>query len=226
MVTKAVFRELYPLVLVDVALFCIEGDRLRVLLVQRANEPELRKWALPGGILKPDIDRSLDDAARRVLRTKVSVEVPYLEEVRTFSGPDRDPRGWSIGVGFCALLPRDQVDALVSDKVEAVKWADATKPGHRLAFDHALQLEVALEVLRRRVENQALPLHLLPEQFTLTELQRTCELILGRTLDKSVFRRRLKGSMDLVEVEGEFARGAQRPAQLYRAGEGFGFSSM
>ena len=218
-------RELFPLVVADVALFCVEDDRLRVLLVQRANEPELKRWALPGGLLKPELDANLEAAARRVLRTKISVDVAHLEEVRTFSGPGRDPRGWSIGVLFYALLPRDKVDALVGAKVEAVKWADAAKPGHRLAFDHGAQLEVALSVLRARVQNHALPLHLLPELFTLTELQRTCELILGQTLDKSVFRRRLKGSPDLVEVEGEFVRGAQRPAQLYRARQGFEFAN-
>ena len=92
-----------------------------------------------------------------------------------------------------------------------------------MAFDHAQQLEIALARLREKVERHALPLHLLPEQFTLTELQRTCEAILGRPLDKSVFRRRLKGMDDLVELPGQFERGQQRPAQLYAARAGFGF---
>lgn len=215
-------RKLYPLVVVDIALFSAGEDGLRVLLVQRAEEPELRRWALPGGILRPDEDASLEAAARRVLRDKVSVDIPHLEEVCSFSGPDRDPRGWSIGVLFYALLPRHQVNALVKNKVEAVEWADAGNPGHRMAFDHGKQLATALGVLRDKVERHALPLHLMPERFTLTELQHTCEAILGHALDKSVFRRRLRGSRDLVEL-GEFVGGAQRPAQLYRASDGFSF---
>ena len=216
------FKTLYPIVVVDIALFTVIDDSLRVLLVQRSQEPERRRWALPGGMLKPEIDASLEAAARRVLQRKVSVDIPHLEEVCTFSGPDRDPRGWSIGALFCALLPRDQVNALVRDKVEAVEWAVAAKPGHSMAFDHEVQLVTALAQLRARVEAKALPLHLLPERFTLTQLQRTCEAILGRPLDKSAFRRRLRDSPDLVELD-EFVRGAQRPAQLYRAHDGFRF---
>lgn len=219
------FRELYPIVVVDVALFTVVDDSLRVLLVQRAEEPERRRWALPGGMLMPDVDASLEAAARRVLQRKVSVDIPHLEQVCTFSGPDRDPRGWSIGTLFCALLPRDQVHALVRDKVEALDWADPARPGHRMAFDHESQLAAALAQLRARVEARVLPLHLLPERFTLTQLQRTCEAILGHALDKSAFRRRLKDSPDLVELD-EFVRGAQRPAQLYRARAGFSFAGL
>lgn len=215
--------KLFPLVSADVALFSVEDARLQVLLVKRAQEPHLGRWALPGAVLKPDLDRDLEATARRALRDKVSVEVPHLEQVGMFSGADRDPRGWSIGALFLALLPRDQVQAIVRSKVEAVKWADADTAGRGLAFDHVLQLATARQALRDKIDRYALPLHLLPERFTLTELQHGCEAILGRTLDKSVFRRRLKTSEDIVEVADEFARGAQRPAQLYRARQGFSF---
>jgi ADP-ribose pyrophosphatase YjhB (NUDIX family) len=215
-------RELYPLVLVDIALFTVDQGQLRVLLVKRSQEPEAKRWALPGGILKPDIDGSLEAAARRVLRTKVSVDVPHIEEVRTFSGAKRDPRGWSVAVLFYALLPRDKINELVRSKIEAVKWADAAHTGHPLAFDHAVQLIAALETLRAKIGGQTLPLHLLPEKFTLTELQVTCEAISGRPLDKGAFRRRLKSSTELVPID-EFVRGAQRPAQLHVASADFRF---
>jgi len=218
----SVSRELFPLVMVDVALYCVDQSRLRVLMVQRAEEPDKGSWALPGGILKPDLDVSLQDAALRVMREKVSVEIPHLEEVCTFSGPARDPRGWSVAVLFYALLPRNQIEAVSNKKVEDLDWADAAYPEKELAFDHAEQQGRALASLRDKVERHALPLHLMPEKFTLTDLQRTCEAILGRELDKSVFRRRLKGSEDLVELD-EFERGAKRPAQLWKAKEGFEF---
>lgn len=215
-------RELFPLVVVDIALFTIEQGQLKVLLVQRSEEPEAKRWALPGGVLKPDLDDSLQAAARRVLRTKVSVDIPHVAEVCTFSGASRDPRGWSVAVLFYALLPRDKVHELVRSKIEALKWADPAQPGHRLAFDHALHLRAALQTVQGKVEAQTLPLHLLPEKFTLTELQHTCEAILGRPLDKGAFRRRLKTTQELVSTE-EFVRGAQRPAQLYRASDRFVF---
>ena len=148
--------------------------------------------------------------------------MPLVEEVCTFSGPDRDPRGWSLSVLFYSLLPRDQVNALVRNKVEALEWVDASMPGHRLAFDHAQHLTAAVAKIRGKVDTGTLPLHLLPEKFTLTQLQRTIEAILGRELDKSSFRRQLKSSSDLVELD-EYEGGAQRPAQLFRASDGFLF---
>lgn len=218
-------RELFPLVSADVALFSIERERLRVLLVQRANAPEQGRWALPGGVLKPDVDASLEDTARRFLREKVGLTVPYLEQVHAYSGPGRDPRGWSISVLFYALLPLDQVPAVAGSKTEAVAWRDPSRPGPALAFDHAHHISAALAALREKVERHALPLHLLPSKFTLTQLQRTVEAILARELEKSGFRRRLKAETSLEEVPGEFERGVQRPAQLYRAADAFVFGA-
>lgn len=218
-------RELYPLVLVDVALFSVVDDRLHVLLVRRSEEPHAGQWALPGGILKPDVDPDLRGAAQRVMSGKLTVDVPYLEEVCTASGPQRDERGWSISVLYLALLPMDQVHVAVGKKIDALQWVDAYSTGAPLAFDHTELLRKAMTRLRTKVERHALPLHMLPHKFTLSQLQRTCEIILGHDLDKSVFRRRLKDlhSQDLVEVTGEMVRGAQRPAQLWRAGDGFQF---
>lgn len=215
-------RELYPLVGVDVALFSVDNERLQVLLVKRAEEPAAKQWALPGGILKPNQDASLDAAARRVLAHKVSVDLQLVEEVSTFSGPDRDPRGWSVSVLFYALLPKDKVDALVRNKVEALEWADASAPGHRMAFDHSKQLAAAVQKLRAKVKSGKLPLHLLPGKFTLSQLQQSVEIILGQSLDKSSFRRQLKSSVDFFELD-EYERGAQRPAQLFKPSEEFTF---
>lgn len=216
---------LFPLVFVDVALFSVVEDRLGVLLVQRAQEPAQHQWALPGGILKPEIDDNLESTARRVMRSKVSVEIPHLEEVQTFSGPNRDPRGWSVSVLYGALLPYDQVNAVVRNKVEKVDWFDADSPGHALAFDHANHLTMALRVLRNRIRasSPTLPLHLMPEKFTLTELQKTCQSILDKPIDKAAFRRRIDGHPFLEKLTGEMQRGAHAPAQLYRVRDGFAF---
>jgi 8-oxo-dGTP diphosphatase len=219
----SMMKKLYPLVTVDIALFTIFDMRLRVLLIKRANVPAPGGWALPGGILKPDEDRSLDAAARRVLISKTGVDVPHLEQLVTVSGPDRDPRGWSISTLYYALLPSDQIPALAGYTIEAIDWCDPQDPQHRLAFDHTKLLQSALAALRQKVEHGALPLHLLPEKFTLTDLQRTCEAIIGRPLDKGAFRRSIKNEVALLTVPGEFFRGPQRPAQIYRAAPGFEF---
>lgn len=218
-------RQLYPLVSADVALFSVVDDRLHVLLVRRAEAPHAGQWALPGGILKPDVDKDLHDTAQRVMRGKLAVDVPYLEEVCTASGPHRDERGWSISVLYLALLPMDQVHVAVGNKIDALKWADPFAADTSLAFDHSELLRKAMDRLRTKVERHALPLHMLPQKFTLSQLQRICEIVLGRDLDKSVFRRRLKElhAQNLVEVNGEMARGVQRPAQLWRAADGFKF---
>lgn len=214
-------RQLYPLVSVDVALFCVEDNQLKVLLVKRATEPEQHRWALPGGVLQPENDASLLDAARRVLDEKISVKVRHLAQVMAFSGATRDPRGWSIGMLFYALLPRDQLNAVERHKVEQLEWANAEAPGHRLAFDHAEQLRAAVAAVRQRVESDQLPLHLLPAEFTLTELQRTCEAILRKPFDKSAFRRRFKENPGLESTGRRTEGGRQRPAEIFRASSSF-----
>lgn len=222
-------KQLYPLVSADVALFSIGEDCLQVLLVQRAEEPAAGRWALPGAVLKPEIDRDLEATARRALRDKISVEVPYLEQLHTFSGADRDPRGWSLSALHYALLPRDQVQAVVRRKVEVVRWANADTEGRDLAFDHGQQLQIARSALRQRVKEHALPLHLMPGRFTLTQLQRVCEVILASgvgesvALDKGAFRRRFASSSNIVEIPGQRDVGAHRPAQLFKVAPGFRF---
>lgn len=216
-------QRLFPIVTADVALFTLLDHQLRVLLIRRANLPTPGGWALPGSILKPDVDRSTDDAALRALATKTRVVLPHLEQVTSASGPDRDPRGWSVSILYYALLPSDRVPAVAGDKTEAIEWCDPERPGHRLAFDHAALLAKATAKLRDKVERGAPPLHLLPPKFTLTDVQRANEAILGRPLDKGAFRRKIAEQPSLMPVEGEFLRGPQRPAQLFRAAEDFAF---
>lgn len=216
-------KKLFPLVTADIALFTVVESQLQVLIVKRDNAPAPDAWALPGGILRPDLDGSLDDTARRVLRSKAEVDVRYLEQVTTVSGPDRDPRGWSISTVYYALLPGELVPAVAGASVQEIEWRDPEGLQHRLAFDHASLLEKALAALRMKVHQGALPLHLLAEKFTLTELQRVCEAVLGTRLDKGAFRRLIKDEPFLRLLPGEFLRGPQRPAQLFQAATDFQF---
>ncbi len=218
-------KELFPIVAADVALFTVVDATLRVLLLQRGNDPQAGAWALPGALLNPATDASLEHAARRALAAKTRVEIPFLDQVSVFSGPRRDPRGYSVGVLFYALLPADQAPAVAGAKATDVAWSDVTHLKRPIAFDHREMIALATLRLRQKVERLVLPLHLLPAKFTLTHLQRVCEAVMGTRLDKSSFRRRLRSDETLVEVAGEFEHGPNRPAQLYRAVPGFRFNS-
>jgi len=216
-------KELFPIVAADVALFTVLEETLRVLLLQRDNEPQAGAWALPGALLKPETDLSLEHTARRALAAKTRVEVPHLEQVAVFSGPGRDPRGYSVGVLFYALLPADQAPAVAGAKAMDVAWSDVAHLKRPIAFDHREMIALATTRLRQKVVQLALPLHLLPAKFTLTQLQSVFETVTGKPLDKSSFRRRLRDEKNLVKLHGELEGGANRPAQLYRAISSFRF---
>lgn len=218
-------KLLFPLVTVDVAVFTIDGGVLKVLLAKRANAPFAGQWALPGGALDPEVDRDLVGSAHRVIAGKLGMSLVHVEEVGSFSGLERDPRGWSIAVLFLALLPMDQVPAIAGRRVDAVEWAHASDTDRPLAFDHQQMLRRAVAHLQDKVAQDMLPLHMLPEKFTLTQLQKTMEAVTGLPIEKSAFRRRLKEQQlqNLEEVPGEFERGVQRPAQLWRASAAFRF---
>lgn len=216
-------KKLFPLVTADIALFTLIDWELHVLLVERENDPAPDRWALPGGILRPDLDGSLDETAIRVLKSKVGVDVRYLEQVTTVGGPDRDPRGWSISTAYYALLPGELVPAAAGTSVKTIAWCAPVEIQDQLAFDHGFLLNQALTRLRRKVRQGALPLHLLSEKFTLTDVQRACEAVLGTRLDKGAFRRLIKDEPALRLLPGEFLRGPQRPAQLFEAVPDFRF---
>lgn len=216
-------KKLFPMVAADVALFTVLDDALRVLLIQRDNEPQAGAWALPGALLTPHMDLSLEGTALRALRSKTGVNPPHLEQLSVYSGPDRDSRGYSVSVLFSALLPADQAPAVAGAKASDIAWTNVADLKRLIAFDHREMIALATTRLRQKVERLILPLNLLPAKFTLTQLQRVCEAVLGTQLDKGAFRRRLKSEKALLEVPGEFELGAYRPAQLYRAAPGFRF---
>jgi 8-oxo-dGTP diphosphatase len=208
-----------PLVTVDVAIFTVREQQLHVLLVQRPNtadEPFPGLWALPGGFVDIARDPDLEACARRKLRDKTAVTSPYLEQLGSWGGRDRDPRGWSTTHAYFALIPDTAVVQAGANAANAA-WYPIIGNGvkARLAFDHGKILEAAIERLRSKVEYTSLPVYLLPKEFTMTELQRMFEIVLGREVEKSAFRTRIF-SADFIEPVPRMREGQQRPAQLYR----------
>jgi len=199
-----------PLVTVDAVLLTLRDSGLEVALHRRDREPCRDAMALPGGVVHADEDASTEDSIRRVLRDKTGFEPRYLEQLRVFSGPDRDPRQWSLSVAYVALVPAAELAAATAEfRFVSV---DALPP---LAFDHAKIVGAAVARLRSKSTYSTLPFFLLPERFTLTQLQHTYEAILRTRLEKSNFRRKME-AWGALEATDEHVGGAQRPARLYR----------
>ena len=200
-----------PSVTVDVVILTLRGDALQVLLVKRGLMPYKGRWAIPGGFVR--IDESLEAAARRELQEETNVSDVYLEQLYTFGDPQRDPRGRVISVAYIALVPAPLAVQAGTDAREARWWSVNNLP--LLAFDHTHILQYALTRLRYKIEYSAVGFRLLPDTFTLSELQRAYEIVLNEPLDKRNFRRRIMEAQ-VIEPTGEHRTGEGRPAKLYR----------
>lgn len=193
---------------VDVSIFSLRAGDLKVLLAQKAAAPQKGKWALPGDYVAPE--EGLDEAARRVLTDQVPGADGYCEQLYTFGHPRRDPRGRVITVTYFALVADEACPRpdLAWHSVYALP---------ELAFDHADILKYALQRLRYKLEYTSVGFELLPNEFTLTELQTAYEIVLGEKLDKRNFRRRILEAEILTETPRYRDTDSQgRPARLYR----------
>jgi 8-oxo-dGTP diphosphatase len=217
-----------PSVTVDLVLMTIRSGRLAVLLQRREGDIEWGKWALPGGFVR--IDESLDSAATRILADKAKMAGAWVEQLYTFGEPGRDPRGRVISIAYFALLPETRFEgALLADDLAL---ADAAMPAAGegdsalalgadgkplpLAFDHSSILALAVRRLRGKLDYSDVAFALLPKRFTLRELQQVHEAVLGTSLNKPAFRRRMLDSGRLVAT-GERETGTGfRPAELFR----------
>lgn len=203
-----------PLVTVDVVIFTVLDDTLKVLLARRPEgdeEPFPGDRCLPGGFVDVERDSTLEDCALRKLREKTGMVAPYLEQLGSWGSASRDPRGWSTTHAYFALIPAPEL-VNTDDRSE---WEDANSAGNkRLAFDHREILRAAFERLRGKVEYTSLPAFLLEQPFTLPELQHVYEVVLGRPLDKSAFRKRMLDAGFLEEV-GPMPGAFGRPAMGY-----------
>jgi len=211
-----------PFTLVDVVIFTVRAGRLQVLLVRRPlekSDPFPGRWALPGGFVDVTRDADLLACARRKLLEKTAVVSPYLEQLGSWGGARRDPRGWSATHVYFALIaaPDEPPSAAGSQAAQEAGWfAVDALPGRRaLAFDHDEILRAAIERLQSKVEYTSLPAFLLPEPFTLPQLQKIYEIVLGRAVDKSGFRTRML-AMDFLDEAGYQHGPAKRPAMGYR----------
>ncbi len=202
-----------PALTVDCVVFGFDGTGLAVLLIRRGKPPFEGRWALPGGFVR--LDETLEEAAERELAEETGLKGVYLEQLCTFGEVDRDPRERVVTVAYFALVkPGDPVTRASTDAAEA-RWFPVDRLP-RLAFDHGGILAAARERLCGKVRYTPVGFELLPEKFTLSELQRLYEAVLGVALDKRNFRKKVL-DLDLLEPLDEMRRGGRhRPAQLFR----------
>ena len=202
-----------PALTVDIVVFTLRDNHLEVLLVQRGAEPFKELWALPGGFVQ--MAESLEAAASRELEEETGVQDAYLEQLYTYGDPQRDPRGRIVSVAYFSLIPSGRtIRPEGGSDAASADWfpIDNLPP---LAFDHSNILDYALRRLRYKLEYSAVGFELLPDTFTLTQIQSTYEIILGEKLDKRNFRRRILEA-NIIEPTESLHSGEGRPARLYR----------
>ena len=201
-----------PALAVDCVVFGLDDD-LKVLLIQRALEPFVGRWALPGGFDR--MDETLDEAARRELSEETGISRVYLEQLYTFSDIDRDPRERVVSVAYCALVKlSDHRVKAATDAREAAWFSVVDLP--KLSFDHDKIVAMALTRLKGKVVYQPIGFELLPPKFTLSQLQHLYEVILEKELDKRNFRKKVLAMGLLEELDEVEQDVAHRAARLYR----------
>ena len=206
-----------PSTAVDSVIFTVLGNKLHVLIVKRANHPYRNAWSLVGGFVDLENDHDLEATAKRKLKEKTDVDTPYLEQYGTIGNKTRDPRGWSVTTVYFALLPSKGVRLKAGQGALDIKWTEVCSGsiGECLAFDHTTILRDCTDRLKKKVLYTTLPVHLMPDSFTLNELQKVYETILETKLDHKSFRRRMLSS-GILEETGQLKETGRRPASLYR----------
>lgn len=202
-----------PALAVDCVVFGLGESGLCALLIERGLPPFAGAWALPGGFVR--IDETLEQAAERELVEESGLSVAYLEQLFTFGALDRDPRERVVSVAYFALVnPIEHTPKAATDARRAA-WFDLHNVPE-LAFDHGRILALGVERLRAKVRYRPIGFELLPEQFTLTQLQRMYESILGRPLDKRNFRKKLLSLGFVVGTDEKERDVPRRAAQYFR----------
>ena len=201
---------------VDCVVFGLDDVELKVMLIQRGQEPYLGMWALPGGFVR--VAETLDEAARRELEEETGLHQVFLEQLYTFGEVHRDPRERVVSVAYYALVKLSDHRVQAATDAREAAWFGVHEVPSR-AFDHAGILQMGLMRLRGKLRYQPIGFELLPKKFTLSQLQHLYELVLERELDKRNFRKRVLATDLLIETDEVQQDVAHRAARLYRFDE-------
>lgn len=198
---------------IDVLLFTIKDEQLHLALLRRNHDPFAGRLAIPGGYVHEEEDKDCYDTAYRVIQAKTGIKPPYLEQLQTFSGVNRDPRGWSISVAYFALVPLAMME---QNKLPDVQFVAVSQIAG-LPFDHDEIVKVGINRVRSKSLYSSLPCYLAGEEFTIPQLQKVYEICLGEPLNKVNFRRKLDDLGCIEEVPNKMtSTGPNRPSKTYR----------
>jgi 8-oxo-dGTP diphosphatase len=207
-----------PALTVDCVIFGLdlEEKSLKVMLIERDLEPFAGMWAIPGGFVRNGETPS--EAALRELHEETGITDVFLEQLYTFGDPSRDPRGWVVSVAYYALVSPEKHAIHAATDARQARWFSVTSLPP-LAFDHAEILGTALQRLRGKLTYAPIGFELLPQKFTIKQLQKLYEIVLGTKLDNRNFRKKIFG-MDVLRKLDEMQRGVpHRSASLYKFDE-------
>jgi 8-oxo-dGTP diphosphatase len=205
------------MITVDTLAFAIHDSILDILLVKRKYDPFKAHWALPGGFVTP-VDTSLEQAAARELYEETNIGNIYLEQLFTFGDQGRDPRGRVVSVAYMALLRNDDYELRASSESSGVAWWPVNKLPE-LAFDHNDIISYGHQRLKYKIEYSPAAFKLLPDKFTLRDLQSVYEAVLGKAVDNRNFRKKFLQSGILQELDETSQESSYRPARLYQFSE-------
>ena len=200
------------LVAVDCIIFGFDGQELKLLLIKRNFPPAKGEWSLMGGFLKRD--ESLDNAAARVLFKLTGLQKVYLEQLYSYGEIDRDPGERVISAAYYALIKIDEYDEKLLKKYNA-KWF-LINDFPNLIFDHNIMVNKALKRLKRKAQSQPIGFELLPEKFTIPQLQKLYETIFQKEFDKRNFRKKILGFQVLQKFDEKEKKSSKKGAYLYR----------
>nr|WP_026705973.1 NUDIX domain-containing protein [Flavobacterium soli] len=218
------------LLAVDCIIFGFDKQDLKILLIKRDFEPEKGNWSLMGGFLKKN--ESLDEAANRVLHHLTGLENVYLEQLQTYSALDRDPVERTVSVSYFALINLTEKTKINEDF--SAKWFSINE-APPLIFDHNQMVSDAISWLRHSVATKPIGFELLPEKFTMKQLQSVYEVILGEELDKRNFINKINALDILIKIEEKDRSSSRKGSFLYtfdevkykaKVADGFTFKFM
>ncbi|WP_416441946.1 NUDIX hydrolase [Phnomibacter sp. MR] len=198
------------LVAVDCILFGFDGEQIQLLLIKRGFEPMKHQWSLMGGFVQPD--ESTDDAANRILKQLTGLEGIYLEQLHTFSSPDRDPIERTVSIAYFALIDIKQYQQQLTDQFQAAWFPMQDIP--TLIFDHEQMVKMARQRLRYKAASHPVLFELLPQKFTLPVLQHLFEDVYDTQFDKGNFSRKML-STGLLLKQTDKDKGSSKKGAFY-----------
>lgn len=200
------------LLAVDCIIFGFDQDNLKILLIKRDFEPEKGKWSLMGGFLRPD--ETLDDAASRILQKLTGLHDIYLDQLRSFSQPERDPVDRTVSTAYYALINIEEHNQELTKKHSAEWFNIQDIPS--LIFDHNEMIRQAIKRLRYKASVEPIGFELLPEKFTMRQLQKLYEAILGQKLDKRNFIKKILSQDVLIKLDEKDMTSSKKGSFLYK----------